>query len=81
MLLVVAATLGSYAIGWAAGVPVLVPFLNAAVPWWRMAQALRAGQTRRAVAVMLVWAVTMGVAATMMAALGWSRTRQGTDLF
>ncbi len=81
MLLVVAATLGSYALGWAAGVPLLVPFLNAAVPWWRMAQALRAGQTRRAVAVMLVWALTMGVAATSMAALGWSRTRQGTDLF
>jgi hypothetical protein len=81
VLLVVVATLGSYAIGLAAGVPLLVPFLNAALPWWLMAEALRAGQTTRAIAIMLVWALTMGVASTSMAALGWSRTRGDGDLF
>lgn len=81
MLTIVAATLGSYAIGWAVGVPGLVPFLNTALPWWFMGEALRAGQTRRAVAIMLVWALTMGITATTMAALGWSRARQGGDLF
>ncbi len=81
MALVVAATLASYAIGWLAGLPLLIPFLNASVPWWLMAKSLRLGQVRRAIAIMLVWALTMGVAATAMAALGWSRTRSGNDLF
>jgi hypothetical protein len=81
MLLTIAATLTSYVVGWAIGVPLVVPFLNAAVPWWRMSRELRAGQTRRAIAVMLVWAVTMGAAATSMAALDWSRTHDGGDLF
>lgn len=81
MLLTIAATLASYLVGWLIGVPIVLPFLNAAVPWWQMARQLRAGQTRRAIAVMLVWAATMGVAATSMAALGWSRTRDGSDLF
>lgn len=81
MLVTIAATSASYLVGWLAGVPLVVPVLNAAVPWWQMAKALRAGQTRRAVAIMLVWALAMGVAATAMAALGWSRTRQGGDLF
>lgn len=80
MTLAVAGTLASYAIGWLIGLPALVPFLNAALPWWLMVQSLRLGQVRRAIAIMLVWALTMGVAATSMAALGWSRTRSG-DLF
>lgn len=77
----VAGTLVSYAIGWLIGLPALVPFLNAALPWWLMAKSLRLGQVRRAIAIMLVWALTMGVAATAMAALGWSRTGSGGDLF
>jgi len=81
VLLTIGATLASYPVGWVIGIPAVVPFLNAAVPWWQMARALRAGRTRRAVAVMLIWAVTMGVTATSMAALGWSRTRDGRDLF
>jgi hypothetical protein len=81
MGLTVAATLASYAIGWLIGVPLLVPFLNAAVPWWLMVKSLRVGQVRRAIAIMLVWALTMGVASTSMAALGWSGTRSGGDLF
>ncbi len=76
-----AATSASYLVGWLLGVPLVVPILNAAVPWWLMARALRAGQTRRAVAIMLVWAMTLGAVATTMAAFGWSRTRQGGDLF
>jgi hypothetical protein len=81
MILAAAGTLASYAIGWLIGVPALVPFLNAALPWWLMVKSLRVGQVRRAIAIMLVWALTMGVAATAMAALGWSRTRNGGDLF
>jgi hypothetical protein len=81
LALAVTATLASYAIGWLIGLPALVPFLNTAVPWWLMVKSLRVGQVRRAVAIMLVWALTMGVAATSMAALGWSRTRTGGDLF
>jgi len=80
VLLVVAATVLSYALGWAIGLPVLLPFLNAAVAWWRMAVELRRGQVGRAVAVMLVWALTMGVVSTVMAASGWSR-RHDRDLF
>jgi hypothetical protein len=81
MVLAVAGTLASYAVGWLIGLPVLMPFLNAALPWWQMARSLRLGQVRRAVAIMLVWALTMGVAATAVAALGWSRTRSNGDLF
>jgi hypothetical protein len=81
MGLAAAGTLASYAIGWLIGPPALVPFLNAALPWWLMVKSLRLGQVRRAIAIMLVWALTMGVAATSMAALGWSRTRSDRDLF
>lgn len=81
MILVVALTVLSYLAGWAIGVPLLVPILNAAVPWWVMARRLRRGRTRDAIAVMLVWALTMAVTATVMAAAGWSRQRDGSDLF
>ncbi len=81
MVVVIVSTVASYAVGWLIGVPALVPMLNAAVPWWLMAGALRRGETRRAVAVMLVWALTMGVMSTAMAASGWSRRADGRDLF
>jgi hypothetical protein len=81
MVLVIAATVASYVLGWLIGQPWLVPFLNAAWPWWTMARELRAGRTRQAIIVMLVWAATMAVVATTMAGLGWSRTRDGGDLF
>ncbi|HYN06828.1 MAG TPA: hypothetical protein VES67_05525 [Vicinamibacterales bacterium] len=81
MTIVIAATLASYVLGWLIGLPWLVPFLNAAWPWWTMARELRAGRTRQAIIVMLVWAATMGVVSTAMAGLGWSRTRDGGDLF
>lgn len=81
MLLVILSTLVSYVLGWLIGVPWLVPFLNAAWPWWTMARELRAGRTRQAIVVMLVWAATMAVGSTAMAGFGWSRTRDGGDLF
>lgn len=67
MALVILATLASYAVAWLIKMPLLVPFLNAAVPWWMMARELRRGRTTRAVGVMLLWAATMGAASTWMA--------------
>jgi hypothetical protein len=67
---IVAATCFSYALGWAIGVPVLVPFLNTAASFPFMVLALRRGDLRLAVARMLIWAVTMGVTATL-----WSYAR------
>jgi hypothetical protein len=81
MLIVVLATVGSYAVGWLVGVPVLVPILNAAVPWWLMARRLRRGAVREAIALMLIWAMTMAVTATVMAAAGWATRRDGSSLF
>jgi hypothetical protein len=78
---VVIATVLSYALGWLMGLPWLLPFLNAAWPWWTMARELRAGRTGRAIAVMLVWALTMAVVSTSMAAFGWSHSGTGGDLF
>jgi hypothetical protein len=65
--LIVAATLLSYAIGAAVGVPVLVPILNTLASYPFMVLALKRGDLRLAVARMLVWAATMGVAATVIA--------------
>ena len=81
MPLVIVSTVVSYALGWLIGVPALVPILNAAVAWWLMAALLRRGEMRRAIAIMLVWALTMGVTSTVMAASGWSRRSDGSDLF
>jgi hypothetical protein len=67
MTVVVIVTVASYALGWWIGLPGLVPFLNAGVPWWLMARGLRAGRTSHAVAVMLLWALTMGVVSTWAA--------------
>jgi hypothetical protein len=77
---IVLTTVASYAAGWLAGVPALVPFLNAAPAWWLMTRALRNRQINRAIAVMLLWAATMAVCATTMAAFGWTR-RGGNELF
>jgi hypothetical protein len=64
-LLVVLFTLVSYALGWAIGIPVLVPILNTLASFPFMILALRRGDLRRAVARMLLWALTMGVVATL----------------
>jgi hypothetical protein len=56
----------SYAIGWAIGVPILVPILNTAASYPLMVLALRRGDLRLAVARMLRWALTMGACAMLM---------------
>lgn len=81
LVLVVLATVASYALGWLIGVPVLVPVLNAGVAWWLMALELRAGRVGRAVILMLVWAAVMGATATTMSAFGWSRDAGDRALF
>ena len=57
-------------IGWAIGVPVLLPFLNTAASFPFMVLALRRGELYLAVSRMLLWALTMGVTATL-----WSYAR------
>jgi hypothetical protein len=75
---IVAATGLSYALAWAIGVPVLVPFLNTAASFPFMVLALRRGDLRLAVARMLVWALTMGVVATL---LSYARPAETGQLF
>ncbi len=77
-LAVVFGTLLSYAVGWVVGVPILVPFLNTAVSFPFMVLALKRGDVRLAVARMLLWALTMGVVATL---LSYARPAQTDSLF
>ena len=78
LLLIVAATTLSYAIGWIAGIPILLPVLNTMASFPFMVLALRRGDVRVAVARMLIWAIAMGVAAT---ALSYARPAQTGALF
>ena len=71
---IVFGTVASYAVGWAGGFPILVPFLNTAAAFPFMVAALRRGDIRLAVARMLVWALTMGVCATALSYAQPSRT-------
>jgi hypothetical protein len=64
---VVVATVLSYAVSMAIGLPVLVPILNTIASYPFMVAALRRGRPREAVALMLVWALAMGVCATIIA--------------
>jgi hypothetical protein len=64
---VVVATITSYAISLAIGMPVLVPVLNTLASYPFMVAALRRGRSREALALMIVWAITMGVCATLVA--------------
>jgi len=77
-VVIVFLTLISYAIGWAAGIPVLLPILNTLASFPFMVLALRRGDLRLAVARMLLWALTMGVAATF---LSYARPAQTGTLF
>jgi len=77
-LLIVLSTLFSYAIGWTIGVPVLVPILNTLASFPFMVLALKRGDLRLAVARMLLWALTMAVAATL---LSYARPAQTDALF
>jgi hypothetical protein len=76
--LIVAATFSSYALGWTIGVPFLVPVLNTVASFPFMVAALRRGEVRLAVARMLLWALTMGVAATL---LSYARPARTDTLF
>jgi hypothetical protein len=65
-VMIVFATTISYGVGWAIGVPALVPILNtlASFPW--MVAALRRRDLPDAVVRMLLWAFTMAIAATVL---------------
>jgi hypothetical protein len=67
---IVLATLLSYALGALLGIPALLPILNAAAGVPFMILALRRDDLRLAVARMLLWALAMGVCATL-----WSYAR------
>ena len=73
-----AGTALTYALGYAIGVPVLLPFLNAmpAVPL--MYLSIRQGRTHEAIARMLLWAAVMGICATV---LSWRWTDESGRLF
>jgi hypothetical protein len=60
------------------GIPTLVPILNTVASFPFMVAALRRGDMRLAVARMLVWALAMGVAATL---LSYARPAQTDTLF
>jgi hypothetical protein len=75
---IVLATVVSYAIAWIVGVPALVPVLNTAASFPFMVSALRRGNVRLAVARMLLWALAMGVCATL---LSYARPTQTDALF
>jgi hypothetical protein len=77
-LTIVLVTVSSYAIGWAIGVPVVLPVLNTLASFPFMVLALVRGDLRLAVARMLLWALTMGIAAT---ALSYVRPSQTGELF
>jgi hypothetical protein len=62
-----AGTALSYLLGWWAGRPWLVPFLNVVPAWPFMYAALRRGRLDQAIARMSSWAVVLGVCATALA--------------
>jgi len=71
---IVLATLISYAVGWAIGLPLLVPMLNTLASFPFMVAALRRGDVRLAVSRMLIWALAMGVSATSLSFARPART-------
>ena len=71
---IVLATLASYAVGWAIGVPLVLPILNTLASFPFMVAALRRGDLRLAVSRMLIWALTMGAAATLLSFARPART-------
>jgi len=75
---IVAATIASYAIGWAIGIPVLLPILNTIASFPFMVLALTRANLRLAAGRMLVWALAMGVTATL---LSYARPAQTGLLF
>jgi hypothetical protein len=76
--LIVAATIVSYFVGWLAGIPILVPILNTLASYPFMVAALKRGDLGLAVGRMLLWALTMGVAAS---SLSYARPADAGQLF
>jgi hypothetical protein len=77
-VLIVVATVGSYAVAWLIGVPALVPVLNTMASYPFMVAALRRGRLRLAIARMLIWALALGVCATL---LSYARPEYTDTLF
>jgi len=65
-VVVIVLTVASYALGWLLGIPLLVPVLNTVASYPFMVMALRLGDVRVAIVRMLLWALTMGVCATLL---------------
>jgi hypothetical protein len=65
----VCATVLSYLLGWALGVPVLVPAFNAAAGYAFMIRPVRDGKLASGINRMLLWAATMALCATTLAYL------------
>jgi hypothetical protein len=63
--LVVVATVVSYPLGLLLGGGILLPVLNTAAAYAAMVFLLRRGERRKAVGLMLVWAATLAVSATV----------------
>jgi hypothetical protein len=63
---IVVATAVSYVLGWAIGIPLLVPVFNTLAAFPFMVAALSRGDVRLAVARMLIWALALGVCATLL---------------
>jgi hypothetical protein len=68
------ATAASYGLGMAAGVPALIPFLNAAAAIPFMSASLARHRVGEAIVRMLAWAAVMGICATTLAASMPERT-------
>ena len=64
--LIVVLTVLSYAVGWWLDRPLLIPALNPIASFPFMVDALRRGELRLAIARMLVWALALGVCATLL---------------
>ena len=77
-LAIVVATLSSYGLAWAIGMPALVAVFNTLASYPFMVAALRRGELRLAVARMLIWALTMGLTATL---LSYARPAETGQLF
>jgi hypothetical protein len=65
-VVVILLTIASYAIGWLLNIPLLVPVLNTIASYPFMVAALRRGELPVAIVRMLLWALTMGVCATLL---------------
>lgn len=66
-------TVLGYLLGLWLAQPWLVPGLVGVPAWVVMARGLRRGRDREAVATMLLWAVSLGITATVIPVMAWDR--------